>query len=123
MARGLGFANMAERQKVTQANLLTAFGTEAAQFVRRNVAEYMPGSVTRSRRRAELSADIGGDIDISVLGALLVALDHVKAQRDLNDDDRERPISGRSFLFAFLPIMASELKAEARRAGECAGPQ
>jgi len=34
---------MAERQKVTKGNLLTAFGIEVAQLLRRSVAEYMPG--------------------------------------------------------------------------------
>ena len=42
------------------------------------------------------NAEISGDIGISVLGPFLVALDRVKSQYDLDDDDdRERLIARR----------------------------
>lgn len=89
-------ARMTERQKVTKANLLAALETEFAKLLGRSVAGYMP-SVRLNARAGEpnWNADIGGDIGISVLGAFLVALDHVKADYDLDDDDRERLIGGK----------------------------
>ena len=38
------------------------------------------------------NAEIGGDVEISVFGPFLVALDRVKALYDLDDDDHERLI-------------------------------
>jgi hypothetical protein len=41
------------------------------------------------------NAEIGGDIGISALSAFLVSLDRVKAVYNLDDDDRDRLISGK----------------------------
>jgi hypothetical protein len=87
---------MTERQKVTRTDLLAALKAEFSKVLGRNVAGYMP-SVRLNARAGEpnWNAEIGGDIGISVLGPFLVALDHVKDVYDLDDDDRERLISGR----------------------------
>jgi hypothetical protein len=93
--RRLGSVRMTERPKVTRANLLTSIETEFARLLGRSVASYMLGVRLHARAgEPNWNAEIGGDIGISVLGSFLVALDHVKADYDLDDDDRERLISG-----------------------------
>jgi hypothetical protein len=84
---------MTERLKVTRANLLTSIETEFARLLGRSVVSYMPGVRLHARAgEPNWNAEIGADIGISVLGPFLVALDRVKADYDLDDDDRERLI-------------------------------
>jgi hypothetical protein len=87
---------VSERQTITMPKLLAVIQSEFAQSLGRSVAEYMPRIRLRARAgEPNWNAEIGGDIGISVLGPLLVSLDRVKAMYDLDDDDRERLISGK----------------------------
>ena len=93
----LGFCQgMTERQKVTTAKLLAIIESEFTQLFGRSVREYMPRVRLHARAgEPNWNAEISGDIGISVLGPFLVALDRVKSQYDLEDDDRERLIARR----------------------------
>jgi len=87
---------MTERQKVTTAKLLAIIESEFTQLFGRSVREYMPRVRLHARAgEPNWNAEISGDIGISVLGPFLVALDRVKSQYDLEDDDRERLVARR----------------------------
>ncbi len=87
---------MIERPKVTMAKLLSIIETEFAQSLGRSATEYMPRIRFHARAgEPNWNAEIGGDIGISVFGPFLVSLDRVKAMYNLDDDDRDRLISGK----------------------------
>ena len=86
---------MTERQKVTLAKLLEAIELEFGNSLGRSAADYMP--CVRIWPRAgepNWTAEIGGNIGISIIGPFLVSLDRVKAAYSLDDDARERLLSG-----------------------------
>ena len=86
---------MTERQKVTMAKLLAVIESEFTQSFGRRASEYMPRIRVRTRAgEPNWRAEIRGDVGISVLGPFLAMLDRVKAVYDLDDDARDRLISG-----------------------------
>lgn len=88
---------MTERQIVTMAKLLAVIEAEFSDSLGRSATGYMPGIRLRARAgEPNWTAEIGGDIGISVYGAFLVSIDRAKATYDLDADDRERLISGKA---------------------------
>jgi hypothetical protein len=85
---------MSERQKLTMAKLLGVIETEFSKSLGRSAAEYMPRVRIRPRAgEPNWHAEIGGDTDLSILGAFLESFDRVRAVYDLDAEAGDRLVS------------------------------